>query len=70
MNDHLDKKSIRTPKGGKELLLLHVCKNDDIIGFFKFEEEASLLEFKEAFRPLLEKGWGTILLEIDKKEKP
>ncbi len=63
-----DKISITTPKGGKEILILLITKDDDIIGQIKFNDTESLNAFKNAYSSLPIENWGSIQLDFDTGE--
>ena len=57
--------NIQTPDGGKQIWILHVTKDDDILGTIKFTDEKSLNEFKKAYSVLPEESWGLIIVGFD-----
>lgn len=56
---------IITPKGGKQIWILHITKDDDIIGTIKFTDFESLIKFKNAYSSLPSESWGIVQLEFD-----
>lgn len=62
--------NINTPKGGKELWILHLSKEDDLFGYVQFDNKESLEKFKKAYSTLPEKeGWGLIGISFDVEDK-
>ena len=61
----MNKLSIKTPRGGHELWVLLLTKDDDIIGNVKFNDYESLIKFKNAYSSLPTDSWGTVELSFD-----
>lgn len=65
----MQKVNIETPKGGHPVWTLLLCRNNDIVGFVKFNNYDAVEEYKKAFDPLGEQGWGLIELSFDTEGK-
>jgi len=65
----VDRLNIITEKGGSKIWMLHITKDDDIIGTIKFTDIESLIKFKNAYSSLPSDSWGTIQLDFDKDKK-
>lgn len=65
----MQKVNIETQKGGIPVWTLLLTKDDDIVGFIKFNCKDAIEEYKNTFRILFEKGWGFIELDFDTEAK-
>lgn len=56
---------ILTPEGGKEQYVFLIALRNNIVGNVIFTERKDLEHFQEAFKPLMELGFGMLDLHID-----
>ena len=56
---------IITPEGGTPQYVFLIALRNNIIGNVTFTNKKDLEHFNEAFKPLLELGFGMLNLEID-----
>lgn len=61
--------NINTPLGGKELWILHLTKDDDLIGYVKFNDKETMEKFKKAYHTLPAEEWGSIAISFDSEDK-
>lgn len=56
---------IKTPANGKPIYIIHLTKDDDVVGSIKLNNKQDVDDFKDSIKCLYEKKWGIVMLEFD-----